>query len=214
MIFLGETLGQKHIKVFKMEKKIALTGSIASGKSTVANFLRDEGIIIIDADEIAHNIILKTSPAFVPIVETFGYQILGENGEISRSKLRKIVFNDKLNRKTLNEIMHPIIRNVMALQHKQARLDFPNKIIIHDIPLLFETGRFEQYEVIILVTLPEKLQIERLAKRDGISNNSAKKLLSMQISLTEKQKFATYIINNSGTKENTRKQIKRLIEKL
>lgn len=183
-----------------------LTGGIATGKSTVSEMLRKQGAVIIDADKIAHDVVKKGEPAWQQIRNYFGNEILLPSGEINRPRLGDIVFNDSAQKKVLNEIVHPFVMEKMAEELKQAEKIHQDSIIILDVPLLIESGMHEGISDVILVYIPEKLQLERLIARDNISIAEATARIKSQMPIEEKKNYAGIVIDNSKSINETRKR--------
>jgi dephospho-CoA kinase len=190
----------------EMALTIGLTGGIASGKSTVAQMLRELGIPVIDADQVAREVVEIGKEAYIQIIETFGRDILQENGEINRAKLGQIVFHDEEKRKKLNAIVHPAIRKNMIAQ-KEAYINSGEKTIVLDIPLLFESGLTRLVDKIIVVYVDEHIQLERLMKRNGFSKEEAMARINAQMPLIEKVAKADAVIDNNETIEKTKQQL-------
>ncbi|HOA40547.1 MAG TPA: dephospho-CoA kinase [Halanaerobiales bacterium] len=184
---------------------IGLTGGIASGKSTVSAYLAELGAIIIDADKIAHEIMEKGKPAYRKIIEAFGREILAANGEIDRSRLGKIVFNDREKKRLLEEITHPQIIKEMREKIEENRGQ--NKIIVLDVPLLFEAGLEKMVDESWLVYVDRETQLERLMARDGLSYQEANKRIKSQLSLEKKRELADFIIDNRGNLEELKREV-------
>lgn len=185
---------------------IGLTGSIASGKSTVATILKQYGLPIVDADEVARKVVEKGEPTLKKIVEVFGEEILTENGEMDRKKVGAIVFHDEEKRKLLNSIIHPAIRAEM-LRQRDEHIQNGEKAVVMDIPLLFESKLQHFVEKILVVTVDEDVQLKRLMERNNFTEEEAKARISSQIPLTEKVKQADAVIFNNGTIEETKRQV-------
>lgn len=183
-----------------------LTGGIATGKSTVSSFLREAGAIIIDADIIAKEAVLKNRPAWHDIVKTFGKEVLLDDGEINRPYLGDIIFRDHKKKEILNKIVHPFVSKRMFEMVEETRLSFPNSVVILDIPLLIEAGMYKRLEDVILVYTPESIQIKRLINRDSISEADAMYKIRSQMPIEEKKQYATIIIDNSGSIEATKQR--------
>ncbi|WP_297991200.1 dephospho-CoA kinase [Anoxybacillus sp.] len=186
---------------------IGLTGGIASGKSTVAAMFRDLHIPVIDADEIAHRVTAVDGEAYGPIVETFGRDILDANGAIDRRKLGAIVFSDEQKRNELNAIVHPLVRKHM-LQQKEQYAKQAKKAVVLDIPLLFESKLEHLVDRILVVYVDEQTQLRRLCERNGFSVEEAWARMKAQMPLEEKRKKADAIIDNNGTIEETKRQLR------
>ena len=188
---------------------IGITGSIACGKSTVSNYLKEKGYTIIDADKLGH-IALTNDEVKEKLKKSFGLTIL-ENNEISREKLGKLVFGNDENLKILNSIVHPYIRKII-LQLQENHRD--ERFVFLDIALLFEAGFEDLVEKIIVVHVDEKIQLARLMSRNALSKEQAMFRIESQISSKDKSILGNYVIDNGGTKEETYKQIDLIIEAL
>lgn len=191
-----------------------LTGGIASGKSTVSRMFRDAGAIIIDADEIAREVVTKGKPAWRKIRTHFGEEILLPDGEINRELLGKIIFHDHSQKKELNRMVHPFVFQRMEERIAGAESDNPDAIVILDIPLLIETGLYRNLSEIILVYIPENLQLKRLIARDHISEIDATARIRSQIPIDEKKKFASILIDNSSHFEKTKEKVLDIFQRL
>ena len=193
---------------------IGLTGGIASGKSTVSGILENAGAVIIDADRIARDVVNKGRPAYREIIDTFGDKVLSADGEIDRGMLGDIIFKDPQKKQLLNRIVHPYVKKETDRQLKQIEKHHPNAIVILDIPLLLEAQMHKDLSEVIVVYVPEETQINRLIKRDGISHADALARVHSQMPIEEKKNLATIVINNSGSRENTRKQTLKIFQRL
>ncbi len=183
-----------------------LTGNIASGKSTVAGFLRQSGALIIDADQIAHDVVAPGQPAFEEIRRHFGDDMLTPEGTLNREKLGRMVFEDPDARRRLEAIVHPRVSAEIDRQMARVAENHPDAVVIMDIPLLFETGHTEGLTDIIVVYTPEPIQLQRLIQRNGLSPEDAKARMASQMPLKEKVARATMVIDNSGTLAETERQ--------
>ena len=172
--------------------KIGLTGGIASGKTTVANLFSDLGIKIIDADEIAHSITSKQGSAYNKIVKHFGEDVIGNDKELDRKKLRTIIFNNSELKRDLEQIIHPEV-NAIINQKINASQE-PYQIIV--IPLLIETGYQNFVDRVLIVDCSMETQLARLINRDNETMKNAKKIIANQIERSERLKFADDIIEN------------------
>lgn len=188
---------------------IGITGSIACGKSTVSNYLRDKGYTIIDADILGHTA-LTDDEVREKLEKRFGLRII-ENNEISREKLGKLVFGNEENLKILNSIVHPYIRK-QILQLQEIHRD--ERLVFLDIALLFEAGFEDLVEKIIVVHVDEKIQLARLMSRNALSKEQAMFRIESQMSSKNKSILGNYVIDNGETKEETYKQIDLIIEAL
>ena len=188
---------------------IGITGSIACGKSLVSNYLQEKGYTIIDADKIGHTA-LENDEVKKQLVNKFGKSILKDN-EVNRVTLGKLVFENNENLKELNNIIHPQIRKNIS---EQIKVHKDEKLVFIDIPLLFEAKFDDLVEKIIVISLDEKIQLERLMNRNSLSKEEALQRIKSQIPVREKEKLGDYVVDNSFTQENTYNQVDRILEKL
>ena len=193
---------------------IGLTGGIATGKSTVCAILENAGAVIIDADRIARKLVKKNLPAYRQIVDTFGKSILLPDGEINRTALGDLIFNDPRKKQLLNKIVHPQVGKETDRQLKRIEKSNPHALVILDIPLLLESGLHKNLSEVIVVYTPEHIQINRLMQRDHISQENALARIRSQMPIEEKKKLATIVIDNSGMLEDTRKQTLEIFQRL
>lgn len=192
---------------FGTRKMAGLTGGIASGKSTVAAMLADAGARIVDADRIAHQVVQQGRPAWEDIVRHFGTAILRPDGQIDRESLGAIVFKDPQAKLELNRIVHPRVFEVMQADIRQLTADHPDDLVILDVPLLIESGWHAFLPVVVLVYVPEAVQKARLMQRDGLSAADAEARIRAQMPIDAKRGYADYIIDNTGRREATRRQV-------
>ncbi len=186
--------------------KVGLTGGIATGKSTVARILEDRlGIPVINSDQIARDVVKKGRIGYKRVVEVFGHGILDSSGEIDRAKLGKLVFDDPQKRRLLESILHPLITQEIDRRVKEKEQE-GHKLIVLEIPLLFEKGLQNRVDYTVVVYAPEEQQLDRLMKRDGLSLEEAKKRLKAQIPIDEKIKLADFVIDNSKGVNYTEEQ--------
>ena len=192
-----------------MPRIIGLTGGIASGKSIVSRTLQGLGMAVIDADDICHEILANDSTIRKEVIRTFGTEVLNGEGEIDRGKLGSIIFfRDPKRRKTLEAILHPPIREEMWRRARESS----GKDIVLDIPLLVETGAHKRVDLVVLVYTTRELQIRRLMARNGISRDEADRRIDTQLPMEEKVSYAHYIINNTGSVEETEEQVTRFYQ--
>lgn len=197
-----------------MNRIAGLTGGIATGKSTVCGYFEAAGAKIVDADEAAKHAVRKDQPAWREVVDAFGREILGPDGELDRRKLGDIVFRDAEKRETLNRIVHPRVYETMQGRAAEIRKADPEALIIHDIPLLFETGRDGDLSPVIVVYAPESVQLARLMQRNNLDREAAEARIRAQMPIEEKRRRADYIIDNGGAPEATRRQVEELHQRL
>lgn len=188
---------------------VGLTGGMASGKSLVAGMLRSLGAVVIDADAIARQVVEPGSPVLGEIAAAFGPSVLRPDGTLDRAALAERIFGDAAARARLNAITHPEIRRRMAEEVARVRAADPGAIVVLDIPLLLDTAPAEAYDLdgVIVVAADEAAQEARLAARDGISRDAARQRLRAQRPLREKVPLATWVIDNTGTPDETRRQV-------
>jgi dephospho-CoA kinase len=189
---------------------VGLTGGIASGKSTVANMLKERQITVIDADIEARLAVKKGEPAYIQIVKEFGSNLVMPNGEIDRQKLGSIIFHDDQKRQRLNQIVHPEVRKRMTKQKEEA-IENGEKIVILDIPLLFESKLMFMVEKIILVYVDQNIQLKRLMVRNNLSFEEADARVKSQMPLSDKMGLADELINNNGAISETEAQLDKIL---
>ena len=183
-----------------------LTGGIASGKSTVSRFLSDAGARIIDADKIAREVVKPGTPGYDAILSFFSRTILLPDGEIDRRRLGEIIFNDTDKKARLDAIVHPLVFERSAEMIAQIAAQAPDAVVIMDIPLLLEAGMGSDLAEVIVVYVPENIQLERLRNRDGIDKQAAMARIRSQMPIEKKRKLATIVIDNSSTLSDSRKR--------
>lgn len=187
-------------------KVIGLTGGIASGKSLVSRFFEKENVVVLDADKIYKNLLKRNKIMYNEIKNAFSLT------ELDLKTLSEIVFNDEEKLKVLNSIAHPYVKKVML--ERIQRLKKTEKLIVLDIPLLFEAKMENLCDKIICVYAEEKVQLERLLKRNDLSLDSALKRINSQMPLKEKCRLSDYIIDNSLDMDNTYRQFKIILSKI
>ncbi|WP_270169756.1 dephospho-CoA kinase [Paenibacillus sp. SYP-B4298] len=191
--------------------KIGLTGGIACGKSTVGAMLVQLGAALVDADQVAREVVLPGEPALGKIVAAFGSEVLHADGSLNRGALGNIVFQNPGKRRELESIVHPAIRERMKEQIQQHEEQSPGIPVIADVPLLYETGQDKQYEQVIVVYIPRELQLKRLMERNpDLTKDQALGRIEAQLDIEEKRRRASWVIDNSGDIEATRLQVEAL----
>ncbi|HYS28802.1 MAG TPA: dephospho-CoA kinase [Candidatus Limnocylindria bacterium] len=184
---------------------LGLTGGLGSGKSTVSRMFADLGAEVIDADQLAREVVMPGKPALKEIVDTFGREFLRKDGMLDRPRLGHLIFGDPTARTWLNAITHPRIQSRMA-EEISAR-ESKDGILVLDIPLLYENRRTSIVEAVVVVWVDRATQIQRLVERDGLSEAEAQRRIAAQLSLDEKRKRADFVVNNTLTLEATREQV-------
>ncbi len=184
---------------------LGLTGGIGSGKSMVARMFARLGAVVIDADQLAREVVEPGQPALREIASTFGPDVLLPDGRLDRPKLAGIIFADPAERAKLDAITHPRIRERMD-EEVQARRSGTGVLIV-DIPLLYENDRTHTVERVIVVWADPQTQLRRIRERDGLSAESARQRIAAQMPLDAKRARADHVIDNSGSREDTRRQV-------
>jgi dephospho-CoA kinase len=190
---------------------IGLTGSIASGKSTVSLMFHDLNVPVIDADKISREVVNPHEDAYNKIVDTFGNSILQDDKTIDRAKLGEIIFNDHVMREKLNNIVHPAVRERM-LAKRDAFVKAGVPTVVLDIPLLFESNLTHLVDKTLVISVTESVQLTRLMTRNGYNEQEARQRIQSQIPITEKVKMADAVIDNNGTKQETYEQLEQLLQ--
>lgn len=195
-----------------MARIIGITGGIASGKSTVTEFLRQQGYQVIDADQVVHELQEPGGRLYQVLLSTFGSAILQEDGRLDRPKLGAMIFGVPELLAQSSQIQNQIIREELA--HRRDLLAETEDIFFMDLPLLFELQYEDWFDQIWLVDVTEETQLSRLMTRNSLSQEEAKKRIAAQLSLREKRKRADVLIDNNGSLEATRQQIRDALQKL
>ncbi|TWG96954.1 dephospho-CoA kinase [Nocardioides sp. J9] len=191
--------------------RVGLTGGIASGKSTVSSILRELGAVVIDADQLAREVVAKGTPGLARVVEEFGSDVLTEDGHLDRPKMGSIVFADDESRRRLEAIVHPLVFELYA--HLEASAPVGG-IVVHDIPLLVESGRAEEFDAVVVVDVPEEVQVARMVRDRGMSEEDARSRIAAQASREDRVAVATYVIDNTGTREDLRHRVTEVFAEL
>lgn len=187
---------------------LGLTGGIASGKSTISQFFKSRGIPVIDADIVARKVVEPHTTGLNQIVAHFGEGILLSNGELNRKKLGSIIFEDDKKRELLNTILSNEIRQAILdkISHYKA---VGEKLIVLDIPLLYEGDYAKLVDCVMVCYVPKKVQLSRLMSRDSLNESDALKRINSQMDLEEKKRLADVVIDNGGTIDETLKQVEK-----
>ncbi|WP_068619896.1 dephospho-CoA kinase [Paenibacillus tuaregi] len=186
---------------------IGLTGGIATGKSTVSQMLVKRGALLIDADIVAREVMLPGHPVLDAVVAHFGQAMLLPDGTLNRKKLGEHIFAHKEERKVLEGITHPAIRAEMRSRAAALESQHPGKLIVSDIPLLYETGQGDSFDEVMVVYIPREMQLSRLMKRNDLTREEALARISAQMDIEEKKRLADIVIDNSLGLEHTEQQI-------
>lgn len=194
--------------------KVGLTGGIASGKSTVCKVFGQLGAKVLDADEVAREVVLPGRPAWKKLRKNFGSEYFHSDGSLDRRKLRRLVFADPEQRNRLNTIVHPELIREINRRFEEFEASVQDAVVLVDVPLLLEVGMVHRFDKVIVVYAHESVQIERLMQRDGITKEEASEALRAQMPLSKKVEAADFVIDNSGILEETRGQVKKVWQEL
>ena len=191
--------------------RVGLTGGVASGKSTVSALLAELGAVVIDADLLAREVVARGTDGLAEVVEVFGPEVLTGDGDLDRPALGAIVFADDDRRGALEAIIHPRVRARGAELEAGAA---PGAVVVHDIPLLAETGQADAFDAVIVVDVPTGVQVERMVGLRGMNREDADARIAAQASREERLAVATYVIDNTGTLEDLRQRVAEVFDEL
>jgi dephospho-CoA kinase len=191
--------------------RIGLTGGVASGKSTVSAMLRELGAVVIDADLLAREVVAKGTEGLAEVVAEFGREVLTTQGEMDRPAVGAIVFADEEARRRLEAIIHPRVRAAGAELEAAAP---PGALVVHDIPLLAETGQASAFDAVLVVDVPVETQVARMVELRGMTREEAEARVAAQATREQRLAVATYVIENTGTIEDLRDRVAEVFEKL
>lgn len=184
--------------------RVGLTGGIASGKSTVSALLAELGAVVIDADALAREVVATGTPGLAQVVAEFGDEVLTEEGDLDRAKVAEIVFSDEAARRRLEAIVHPLVfERIVELESAAA----PGSVVVHDIPLLVESGRADTFDAVLVVDVPVDVQIDRMVRDRGMTQEEAQARVSAQSGREERRAIATHLIDNSGSLDDLRDRV-------
>jgi dephospho-CoA kinase len=184
---------------------MGLTGGIGSGKSTVSGLLAERGAVIVDADRIAREVVEPGTPGLAAVVEAFGPRVLNDDGSLDRPALAAIVFADPEARRRLDGIVHPLVRERGAELAAQAP---PGAVVVHDVPLLVETGQAGSYDLVLVVEADPETRVARLVGR-GLSEDDARARIAAQATDEQRRAVADVVVDNSGSREELAAQVDR-----
>lgn len=194
--------------------KVGLTGSIAVGKSTVCNIFRDLGCYVIDADRTAREVVAQGTDGLRQVVAAFGEDVLADDGELDRAKLGSIVFADESKRLKLNAIVHPLVIAEQDRLLNEAAKAGKADIAIVDAALMIESGSYRRFAKLIVVWCRPEIQLERLMRRDGLSQAAAEQRIAAQMTQEEKKRYADMLIDTSGTLDDTHRETVAVFEQM
>ena len=192
-------------------RRVGLTGGVAAGKSTVARILDELGAVLVDADVLAREVVAKGTTGLEEVVEAFGPEILTDDGELDRPAMGAIVFADAEKRRVLEGIIHPRVRERGAELEAAAG---PDDVVVHDIPLLAETGQAAGFDAVIVVDVPTELQVERMVELRGMTRQDAEARVAAQASREERLAIATHVVDNTGTVDDLRRRVTQVYREL
>ncbi|MDO4685324.1 MAG: dephospho-CoA kinase [Corynebacterium sp.] len=194
-------------------QRIGLTGGIGSGKSTVAKLLAEQGFCIVDADQIARDIVAPGQPALEELVKTFGERILLDDGSLNRSELARLAFSSQETTTVLNTITHPRIAEETARRFAQAEADGYEEIV-YDMPLLVDNGLHKDMDFVVVIDVDPEIRFERLVQQRGLDADDVRRRLAAQISDAERNAAADMVIDNNGELEDLIPQVEELVRKI
>lgn len=184
--------------------RVGLTGGVASGKSTVSALLGRLGAVVVDADALAREVVAPGTPGLEAVVAEFGPGIVAADGGLDRAALGSVVFGDPARRTALEAIVHPLVRARAAEIEASAP---PGAVVVHDIPLLVETGQAGSFDAVLVVDVPPDVQVERAVRERGWSAAEARDRIAAQATREERLAAATHVIDNTGTVEDLRQRV-------
>jgi dephospho-CoA kinase len=191
--------------------RVGLTGGVASGKSTVSRILDELGAVVIDADVLAREVVAKGTDGLREVVDAFGPGVLTDDGSLDRPAMGAIVFADAEQRRALEAIIHPRVRERGAEIEAAAG---PDDVVVHDIPLLAETGQADGFDAVIVVDVPTELQVERMVELRGMTRQDAEARVAAQASREERLAIATHVVDNTGTVDDLRRRVTQVYREL
>lgn len=191
--------------------QVALTGGVASGKSTVASVLRELGAVVIDSDQLAREVVEPGTAGLAAVVDAFGEEVLTDDGRLDRPALGAVVFADEAKRRRLEGILHPLIR---ARSAEIASAAPPGTLVVHDIPLLVESGQGDRFDAVLVVDVPVETQVERMVRERGWSREDAEARVRAQATREQRRAVATYVLDNTGTRDDLRERVTEVVGRL
>ena len=191
--------------------RVGLTGGVASGKSTVAALLRELGAVVVDSDVLAREVVEPGTPGLAAVVDAFGPGVLTADGALDRAALGGVVFGDEAARRRLEAILHPLIR-ARAAELEAASPE--GTVVVHDIPLLVETGQADRFDAVLVVDVPVETQVERMVRDRGMSREDALARVAAQADREQRLAAATHVVDNTGTREDLRDRVTEVLAEL
>jgi len=193
---------------------VGLTGGVATGKSTVAKMFKQCGAVVIDADQLARDVVKPGKPAWRAIVTLFGKSVLNQDRSLDRQTLGSIVFHNRTNLRQLERIIHPRVARKQQRLVRRIAKDKPRAVVIYEVPLLFEAGVDKRVDTIIVVTADRETQIARLKKRNGLSRAEALRRISSQMPLAKKIQRADHVLNGTLPRPSLHRHVGQLFKSL
>jgi dephospho-CoA kinase len=190
---------------------VGLTGGVASGKSTVSALLAELGAVVIDADRLAREVVEKGTPGLAQVVAEFGEELLTPDGDLDRPAMGRLVFGDEEKRRRLEAIVHPLVFERYAEIEGSAPAD---AVVVHDIPLLAESGRADTFTEVIVVDAPTELQVERMVRDRGWTEEEARSRIAAQATREQRLAIATIVVENDGTLDELRARVVEVWDRL
>ena len=191
--------------------RVGLTGGVASGKSTVAALLAEHGAVVVDADLLAREVVAPGTRGLADIVAAFGGEVLTPDGGLDRPAMGALVFADEQKRRTLEAIIHPLVR---ARGRELEEAAGPDALVVHDIPLLVETGQPGRFDAVVVVDVPVEVQVQRMTTLRGMSPEEAARRVAAQATREQRLAAATHVIDNTGTLDDLRRRVAEVVEEL
>lgn len=195
-------------------QRIGLTGGIAAGKSVAARRLTELGAVVVDSDALAREAVAAGSPGLEQVVEEFGPGVLTAEGDLDRAALADVVFADPERRARLNAVVHPIVRRLAAEREAAAAALDKGAVVVHDIPLLVETGQVDTFHVLVVVQAPAVLRVERLVRLRGMAREQAEARVAAQATDEQRLAAADVVLDGEGSDDDLRAQVDQLWERL
>ena len=191
--------------------RVGLTGGVASGKSTVSAVLAELGAVVVDADVLAREVVAPGTDGLAEVVAAFGPSVLAEDGSLDRPALGAVVFGDEARRRVLEGIIHPRVRARAAEIEAAAPA---GSVVVHDIPLLTETGQADSFDAVVVVDVPVETQVERMVSLRGMTRADAGARVAAQATREERLAIATYVVDNTGSREQLRARVEEVFADL
>jgi dephospho-CoA kinase len=184
--------------------RVGLTGGVASGKSTVSALLQELGAVLIDGDLLAREVVARGTPGLDAVVAEFGPELLTPDGDLDRPAMGRLVFADEGARRRLEAIIHPLVFERIRELEAEAPA---GAVVVHDIPLLAESGRADTFDAVIVVDVPEEVQVQRMLDQRGWTEDDARSRIAAQATPEQRRAIATHLIDNTGTREELRDRV-------